>query len=190
MTAIAAWTVFVLAAGWFWQGPTPWRKTQQFRQHSLAPFVPSPHPVVEKMLEVARVKRGEVVFDLGCGDGRVLITAVRKFGARGVCIELSPDLVRQTREEIRRLGLEDRIEVIQGNLMDADLRRADVVTLYLLTSSNELLKPKLESSLRRGARVVSHDFIVPGWEAERVEKVHAAGRVHTIYVYSMPPKRH
>ncbi len=190
MTATAAWTVFVLAAGWLWQGAVPWRKTQQFRQHSLAPFVPSPQAVVEKMLEAARVKRGETVFDLGCGDGRVIITAVRKFGARGVCIELSPDLVRQTREEVKRLGLDDRIVIIEGNLMDADLRAADVVTLYLLTSSNELLKPKLESSLKRGARVVSHDFIVPGWEAEQVEKVKAAGRVHTIYVYSMPPKRH
>lgn len=189
MTAIAAWTLFVLVTGWVWQGTTPWRKSQQFRQQSLAPFVPSPPPVVEKMLEAARVKPGETVYDLGCGDGRVLITAVRKFGARGVCIELAPDLVRQAREEIRRQGLEDRIEVIHGNLMDADLRNADVVTLYLLTSSNELLKPKLESSLRRGARVVSHDFIVPGWEAERVEKVKASGRVHTIYVYSMPPRR-
>ncbi|MCS7315314.1 MAG: methyltransferase domain-containing protein [Bryobacterales bacterium] len=189
MTALTAWTVILLAAGWLWQGGAPWRKTQQFRQQSLAPFVPSPHPVVEKMLEAARIKRGETVFDLGCGDGRVLITAARKYGARGVCIELSPDLVRQTREQIRRLGLEDRIEVIEGDLMNADLRSADVVTLYLLTSSNELLKPKLESSLRRGARVISHDFIVPGWEAERVEKVYASGRVHTIYVYSMPPRR-
>lgn len=188
MTAVAAWAALMLAAGWLWQGPAPWRKNQQFRQHSLAPFVPSPPAVVDKMLEAARVRRGETVFDLGCGDGRVLITAVRKFGARGVCIELAPDLVRQVREEIRRLGLEDRIEVIHGDLMDADLRSADVVTLYLLTSSNELLKPKLESSLKRGARVVSHDFIVPGWKADRVEKVHSSGRTHTIYVYSMPPR--
>jgi len=140
---------------------------QKFRQESLAPFVPSPPQVVEKMLEAAGVKPGETVYDLGCGDGRILITAARKYGARGVCIELSPELAERTARQVRALGLQDRIRVIQGNLLDADLRSADVVTLYLLTSSNERLKPKLESSLRRGARVVSHDFIIPGWEATR-----------------------
>lgn len=162
---------------------------QKFRQESLAPFVPSPPQVVEKMLEAAGVKPGETVYDLGCGDGRILITAARKYGARGVCIELSPELAERTARQVRALGLQDRIRVIQGNLLDADLRSADVVTLYLLTSSNERLKPKLESSLRRGARVVSHDFIIPGWEATRVEKVQASGRTHTIYVYRVPPKR-
>jgi len=162
---------------------------QKFRQNSLAPFVPSPQVVVDKMLEAAGVKPGETVYDLGCGDGRILITAARKFQARGVCVEISPDLVRQTVRHIRELGLQDQIQVIEGNLLEADLRGADVVTLYLLTSSNERLKPKLEGSLRRGARVVSHDFIMPGWQAWKVEKVQASGRVHTIYVYRMPPQR-
>ncbi|MGB9605772.1 MAG: SAM-dependent methyltransferase, partial [Bryobacteraceae bacterium] len=164
------WAGFLLLATWLWTAPSQFYKTQRFRQHSLAPFVPSPHQVVEKMLEAAAVKPGETVYDLGCGDGRILITAVRKHKARGVCVEISPELVQKTRQEIRRLGLEGQIEVIEGNLLDVDLHSADVVTLYLLTSSNELVKPKLESSLRRGARVVSHDFMVPGWEADRVEK--------------------
>lgn len=162
---------------------------QKFRQDSLAPFVPSPQAVVEKMLEAAELKPGETVYDLGCGDGRILITAAKKFHARGVCVEISPELVRQTARQVRELGLQDQIQVIEGNLLEADLRGADVVTLYLLTSSNERLKPKLEASLRRGARVVSHDFIMPGWRAWRVEKVPASGRVHTIYVYRMPPQR-
>jgi len=190
MTASLGWTGCLLLAALISPASLQLHKTQRFRQQSLAPFVPSPHAVVEKMLEAAAVKPGETVYDLGCGDGRILIAAVRKFRARGVCVELSPELVQKTRQEIRRLGLEDRIQVIEGDLLDADLRQADVVTLYLLTSSNEILKPKLESSLRRGARVVSHDFIIPGWEAERVEKVQASGRTHTIYVYRMPPKRH
>lgn len=175
----------VCLAGLAWCQPSAVKK---FRQESLAPFVPSPPAVVEKMLEAAEVKPGEIVYDLGCGDGRIPITAVRKYKARGVCVELSPELARRTAERIRELGLQDRIQIIEGNLLETDLHRADVVTLYLLTSSNEKLKPKLESSLRRGARVVSHDFIIPGWQANRVEKVQASGRTHTIYVYQMPPK--
>jgi predicted RNA methylase len=190
MTSVRSVGGLLLLVALAWSASWQLHKIRQFRQQSLAPFVPSPHAVVEKMLEAAAIKPGETVYDLGCGDGRILITAVRKYRARGVCVELSPDLVRKTREEIQRLGLEDRIQVIEGNLLDADLRQADVVTLYLLTSSNEILKPKLESSLRRGARVVSHDFIIPGWEAVRVEKVQASGRTHTIYVYTMPPKKH
>ncbi len=173
-----------LAAWW-----APAQKPHKFREDSLAPFVPSPPLVVEKMLEAAGVKPGETVYDLGCGDGRILIAAARKYRARGVCVELSPELARQTARQVRELGLQDQIRVIEGDLLEADLHAADVVTLYLLTSSNERLKPKLESSLRRGARVVSHDFIIPGWMASRVEKVQASGRVHTIYVYQMPPKR-
>ncbi len=182
-----AWLVLGLAAliGRAWD-----RNFQQkFREQSLAPFVPSPQAVVDKMLELADVKPGETVYDLGCGDGRILITAARKFKARGVGVELSPDLARRTHERIRELGLQDQIQIIEGNLMDVDLRAADVVALYLLTSSNQQLKPKLEASLKRGARVVSHDFVIPGWQPSRVEKVEVSRRVHTIYLYHMPPKQ-
>lgn len=164
--------------------------SQKFREDSLAPFVPSPQAVVDKMLEVAGVRAGETVYDLGCGDGRILITAARKFKARGVGVELSPELARRTHRRIRELGLQDEIRIIEGNLLEVDLRAADVVALYLLTSSNEQLKPKLESSLKRGARVVSHDFVIPGWQPSRVEKVEVSRRVHTIYLYEMPPKAH
>ena len=156
---------------------------------SLAPFVPSPESIVQRMLEAARVKPNEVVYDLGCGDGRVLVLAAQKFGARGVGVELSPKQVQMATDNIRKQGLEGRITVIQGDLMDTDLREADVVTLYLLTSSNELLRPKLEKQLKAGARVVSHDFEVRGWKPVRVEKVGAHNRVHPIYVYEMPPKK-
>jgi precorrin-6B methylase 2 len=141
------------------------------------------------MLEAAELKPGEMLYDLGCGDGRIPIAAARDYKARGMCVELSEELVQRTRREIARLGLEKSVEVWQGNLLEADLKPADVVTLYLLTSSNELLKPILEKSLKSGARVVSHDFVMRGWKPNRIETVDAAGRTHMIYVYRMPPRK-
>lgn len=155
----------------------------------LAPYVPSPQVVVERMLEAANLKPGETVYDLGCGDGRILITAAREFKAKGVGIELSADLVRQAQDQVNRMGLQNRVSIMQGDLLTADLRGADVVTLYLLTSSNERLKPLFEKSLRPGARVVSHDFAIRGWKPELVDSVQATNRTHTIYVYQMPKSK-
>ncbi len=155
----------------------------------LAPFVPSPQSVVERMLEAADVKSGDTVYDLGCGDGRIVITAARDFKAKGVGVELSADLARSAQDQVRRLGLQNRVTIQQGNLMDVDLRPADVVTLYLLTSSNDRLKPMFEKSLHRGARVVSHDFAIRGWKPSSVEEVEVSSRIHKIYVYVMPPAK-
>ena len=140
------------------------------------------------MLEAASLRPGEVVYDLGCGDGRVLVTAIQKFkAAKAVGVELSSKVAKAALDTIRGLGLQDRAKVIHGNLMEQDVTEADVVTLYLLTSSNELLRPKLEKSMRPGSRVVSHDFEVKGWKPDRVEKAYSYNRLHTIYVYQMPP---
>lgn len=151
----------------------------------LAPYVPSPQAVVERMLEAAALKPGETVYDLGCGDGRILITAARRFRAKGVGVELSAELASQTLEHVKRLGLQNRITIIHGDLLEADVSPADVVTLYLETSSNARLKPRLEQSLKSGARVVSHDFAMRGWKPARVEKVEVSNRTHTIYVYEI-----
>ncbi len=156
---------------------------------SLAPFVPSPQPIVERMLSAANLKPGETLFDLGCGDGRVLITAAKKFGAKAVGIELSPKLVEAANEEIKANHLEDQVKVIQGDLLEADLSSADVVTIYLLTHSNDKLRPNLEKYLKHGARVVSHDFQVRGWKPIRVDKLEVYRRTHSIYVYEMPVER-
>ncbi|HVZ32568.1 MAG TPA: methyltransferase domain-containing protein, partial [Polyangiaceae bacterium] len=158
---------------------------QGVRAERLAPYVPSPQPVVERMLEAAELKPYETVYDLGCGDGRILITAAREFNAKAVGVELSDKLVRQAQDQVRKLGLQNRVTVIEGDLMKVDLKPADVVTVYLLTSANEGLKPAFEQSLRKGARVVSHDFQIRGWRPERVETVEASNRTHTIYVYVM-----
>jgi ubiquinone/menaquinone biosynthesis C-methylase UbiE len=155
----------------------------------LAPFVPSPQTVVERMLEVADLKPGETVYDLGCGDGRILVAAARQFRAKAVGVELSDALVKQDREQIKKLGLDNRVTIIQGDLMQTDLRSADVVTVYLLTEVNDRLKPLFEKSLHRGARVVSHDFKIRGWKPDRVDEVVVSGRAHKIYVYVIPPHK-
>jgi SAM-dependent methyltransferase len=157
---------------------------------NLAPYVSSPQRIVERMLEAANLKPGETIYDLGCGDGRFLITAVQKFGAKAaVGVELSKNLVKLVTERIRQSGIENRAKVIHADLLDVDVSPADVVILYLLTDSNELVRPKLEKSLRPGARVVSHDYQVRGWKPNVVEKAQAYNRTHTIYVYQMPPEK-
>ncbi|RLE54897.1 MAG: hypothetical protein DRJ40_09870 [Thermoprotei archaeon] len=135
------------------------------------------------MLQLAEVKPGEVVYDLGCGDGRVLIIAAREFGARAVGIEIRKDLYEQCIKKIKELGLEDRVKVIHGNFFEVDISEADVVFLYLLTSVNERLRPKLEKELKPGARVVSHDFEVLGWKPVKVEDLYEEWRSHRIYLY-------
>ncbi|MGC8542668.1 MAG: class I SAM-dependent methyltransferase [Vulcanisaeta sp.] len=150
------------------------------------PFVPTPEVVVRRMLQLANVKRGEVVYDLGCGDGRIVIMAAREFGAQSACIEIRKDLYEQTLRRVKDLGLEDRVKVIYGNFFEESLSEADVVTMYLLTSVNERIKPKLERELRPGVRVVSHDFEVPGWKPLIVEDLYEEWRSHKIYLYKIP----
>jgi len=156
---------------------------------SLAPYVPSPPQIVEKMLEAAELKANEVVYDLGSGDGRVLITAAKRFHAMAVGVEISPKLAKEATERIHAEGLDERARVIEGDAMQVDLSEADVVVLYLLTSSNELLRPNLERTLRSGSRVVSHDFEVRGWNPVKVLQEEAHGRMHRIFVYRMPTSR-
>ena len=158
---------------------------QQFNSDNLAPYIPSPQIVVDRMLELARVKPGETVYDLGSGDGRILITAARKFKAKAVGIELSPELCKATAEKVARLGLQDQIKVVHDNLLKVDLSPADVVTIYLLTSSNSRLRPNLEKYLHPGARVVSNDFEIRGWTAKEVVTLKIDGTQHTIYLYEI-----
>ncbi len=164
---------------------------QQHIKHyanSLAPYVASPQEIVDRMLQLADLKPGETLYDLGSGDGRILITAVTRFKAKAVGVEISDDLVNSTNERIHRLGLDNDAHVIHGNFLDVDLSPADVVTLYLATYANEMLRPNLEKYLRNGARVVSHEYTVPGWKPNLVDK-DPEGHGHTIYLYVMPPKK-
>jgi tRNA A58 N-methylase Trm61 len=153
----------------------------------IAPFVPSPNSVVEYMLKLADLKAGEVLFDMGSGDGRTVIMAAKTFGARGVGIELREDLAKKALATIHENGLEDRVTIMNGSMFDVNLSSADVVYLYLTTSANEKIRPKLESDLKKGARVVSHDYEIIGWKPEKVENFCENPQLgypsHTIYLY-------
>jgi SAM-dependent methyltransferase len=164
---------------------TAFGQSSKVPRNNLAPYVHSPQNVVERMLEVAQVKPGETVYDLGSGDGRVLIAAAQRFQARGVGIELSERAAKASVQRSKELQLDQQIRIVHGNLLEADLSEADVVTIYLLTKSNDMLRPNLEKYLKVGARVVSHDFEIPGWEAARVEEVEAHKRIHKLFLYEV-----
>lgn len=141
-----------------------------------APFITTPPDVVERMLRFAGTGAGDVVVDLGSGDGRIVMDAARKFGARGVGIELDPVLVQKSRELVREADLADRVSIVQGDVLQADISQASVVTLYLLPSLIGRLQPRLIDELRPGTRIVSHAFYMPSWKADRTERVRIAQR--------------
>ena len=150
---------------------------------SLAPHVPTAEDVVRKMLELAEIKSGERLYDLGSGDGRIIIMAARDFGAEAIGVELRDDLVQLTRKKIEELGLVDRVKVVHGDLMQTDVHDADIVTLYLTTTANERIAPKLEKELRPGTRIVSFCFRMPGWEPTKTLNL----ETRTLYLYTLPP---
>jgi ubiquinone/menaquinone biosynthesis C-methylase UbiE len=150
----------------------------------LVPYVPTPIPVIDAMLNAVNANSEDIVYDLGCGDGRILFRAVEKFGVKkAVGIEIRKELVEATLGKIRKKGLEEKIRIIHGNFFDIPISEATVVTLFLLTTVNKMLRPKLEKELRKGARVVSHEFEIPGWEPDKVTVIHDGILTHKIYAY-------
>jgi SAM-dependent methyltransferase len=147
-------------------------------------FVPTPNDVVNKMLELARVTARDVVYDLGCGDGRIVITAAQKYGARGVGIDIDPQRIREARDNASRGKVNDKVRFIQADLFEADIGEATVVTLYLLTDLNLKLRPKLMADLKPGTRVVSHAFAMGDWQPERSERVNGSA----VYLWRIPPR--
>jgi SAM-dependent methyltransferase len=150
------------------------------------PYVPTPQPVVEAMLKLAGVKAGDVVYDLGCGDGRIVITAVKQFQAkRGVGIDLDPQRVKESVENAKQAGVSDKVELRQGDVLKLEsVADADVVTLYLYPSVNKKLEPMLRKTLKPGARVVSHEFGMGDWKPDRTERAKdARGSDHLLYLW-------
>jgi len=142
------------------------------------------------MLLMAGLKPGEVFFDLGAGDGRTVIMAAKDFEARAVGVELREDLVKKALGTVYEEGLQDRITIVNGDMFNVDLTSADVIFLYLTTSANEKVKPKLEAELKRGVRIVSHDYEIVGWKPLKVENFCENQLLgypsHTIYLYVKP----
>ena len=154
-----------------------------FQSKKIVPFVPSPQEVVDKMIDLAGVKQGDVVYDLGSGDGRIVVAAAKK-GAKAVGFEIDGDLVKQSQENIRAAGVQDSAEIRQQDILTVDLSPASVVTMYLLPDVNLKLKPNLLSQLKPGSRVVSHSFDMGDWKPDKAERVE--GR--TIYLWIIPAK--
>src|SRR3954465_4794174 len=152
---------------------------------NLAPYIPTPEVIVMRMLEAGHVKPDDVVYDLGSGDGRIVIMAAQKFGARAVGVEIMPDLCLKATQRIKSLGLDDRVRILEDSLFRVDLSPATVVTMFFLTTSNERLKPSLEKYLKPGARVVSNEFPIKGWKTTEVVHVKNGTMNHSIYVYEM-----
>ena len=147
-------------------------------------YVPTPMAVVDAMLQLAKVTSTDVIYDLGCGDGRIPVAAARKFGARGVCIDIDPERIREADENIARSGVGDKVRTVQGDLFQQPLGEATVVTLYLLDSVNERLLPKLRRELKPGTRIVSHAFRMGAWAPEQTLTVD--GR--RLFFWTIPPR--
>lgn len=148
-------------------------------------YVPTPEPVVDAMLELARVQDGDVLYDLGSGDGRIPVTAAREYGVRAVGIDIDPTRTAEARTNVRNAGVEDLVTIRQGDLFEADISEANVVTLYLLDSLNQKLRPKLLRELEPGTRIVSHAFTMGDWEPEAEQRVDGT----MIYLWTVPPRQ-
>jgi 16S rRNA A1518/A1519 N6-dimethyltransferase RsmA/KsgA/DIM1 with predicted DNA glycosylase/AP lyase activity len=158
---------------------------QENPSEKLAPYYPTPETIVEKMLQLGGLKSGEKMFDLGSGDGRIVIMAASKFHADATGVEFDKDLWKQSMDRIRSLGLDKQARIIHGDVMRQDYSSANLLTVYLLPLSNDKLRPLLEKQLKKGTRVIAHDFEFSGWTPEKVEQVEddGEGRSHTLYLY-------
>lgn len=159
------------------------------RVHQQAParlpdviYVPTPTDVVEAMLDAAKVSSSDIVYDLGCGDGRIVITAAKKYGARGVGIDIDPQRIKEATANAQQSGVADNVRFLQADLFETDISEASVVTLYLLASLNLKLRPKLLRELKPGTRVVSHAFDMGDWKPEQELNVH--GR--RVFLWTIP----
>ena len=155
-----------------------------FENKKIVPFVPTPQDVVDKMIELGGVKKGDTVYDLGSGDGRIVITAAKK-GAKAVGFEIDGDLVKESRENIKKAGVQNSAEIRQQDILTVDLSAASVVTMYLLPDVNLKLRPNVLSQMKPGSRIVSHAFDMGDWKPDKTERVN--GR--TIYLWIVPAKK-
>jgi len=168
-------------------GLAPWAHAQDQAAPTRGPdviYVPTPNEVVDTMLKMAAVTKADTVYDLGCGDGRIVIAAAQKYGARGVGIDIDPERVAEATANVRKGNVADRVKIVRGDLFETDISEATVVTLYLLTDLNLKLRPKLMRDLKPGTRVVSHAFNMGDWKPERQATVQST----TVYLWRIPPR--
>ena len=175
-----------LLLGLVWLAGAQEPNLQEF-ENKLAPSVGAPEHAVDKMLDMANLKPGETLYDLGCGDGRILVAAAQRYRIKGVGIEISRREAEKAAENVRKHKLQNQVTIVHGNFMHTDLSSANVVTLYLATEANDTLRPNLEHYLRPNTRVVSYDYPIPGWKPmDTSESQGHHGDTHMIYLYEVP----
>jgi SAM-dependent methyltransferase len=151
------------------------------------PFVPTPQPVVDEMLRLAAPKEGEMLYDLGCGDGRIVVTAAKKYKVKGIGVDIDPQRIKESNENAKKEGVTDRVKFLEKNLFEMDFSDADILCMYLLTSVNAKLKPKILEDMKPGARVVSHAFDMGDWKPDKTVQV-ASSNNRTVYFWLIPAR--
>ncbi|HEY7320784.1 MAG TPA: methyltransferase domain-containing protein [Candidatus Binatia bacterium] len=150
----------------------------------IVPYVPTPQEVVERMLELAQVKKGDVVYDLGSGDGRIVVTAAKKYGVKAIGFEIDPERIKESAENIKKAGVGDLVEIRQQDIRTVDLSPATVLTMYLLPEVNLMIRPNIWKQMKPGSRVVSHDFDMGDWKPLKTEHIKdSSGWDHTLYLW-------
>ena len=159
---------------------------QAQERHLDVPYVPTKYPVVDEMLKLANVQKSDLLIDLGCGDGRIVVSAAQKCGARAIGVDIDPDRIQESQENVAKAGVKDHVKFIQGDLFQADVHEASVVSLYLLTSVNLKLRPRLIRELAPGTRVVSHNFGMDAWKPDKSTSVTVDEISHDVFLWIIP----
>jgi SAM-dependent methyltransferase len=165
-------------------------QAQDIESKKIVPYVPTPQDVVDRMLELAQVKKGDVVYDLGSGDGRIVVTAAKKYGVKAIGYEIDPERIRESHENIKKAGVEKLVEIKQQDIRTVDLSGASVLTMYLLPEVNMMLRPNIWNQMKPGSRVVSHDFDMGDWKPVKTEHIKdSSGWDHTLYLWRVEAKK-
>jgi tRNA G37 N-methylase Trm5 len=162
----------------------------QAQEGKIVPYVPTPQEVVDRMLELAQVKKGDVVYDLGAGDGRIVVTAAKKYGVRAIGFEIDPQRIKESTENITKAGVGHLVEIRQQDIRTVDLSPASVLTMYLLPEVNLMIRPNIWKQMKPGSRVVSHDFDMGDWKPLKTENMKDASNWdHALYLWHVPQKQ-
>lgn len=154
------------------------------QEGKIVPYVPTPQEVVERMLELAQVKKGDVVYDLGSGDGRIVVTAAKKYGVKAIGFEIDPERIKESHENIKKAGVEKLVEIRQQDIRTVDLSGANVLTMYLLPEVNLMIRPNIWKQMKPGSRIVSHDFDMGDWKPLKTEHIKDGSTWdHTLYLW-------
>jgi SAM-dependent methyltransferase len=154
------------------------------QEGKIVPYVPTPQEVVERMLSLAQVKKGDVVYDLGSGDGRIVVTAAKKYGVKAIGFEIDPERIKESHENIKKAGVENLVEIRQQDIRTVDLSGATVLTMYLLPEVNLMIRPNIWKQMKPGSRVVSHDFDMGDWKPLKTEHIKdGSSWDHTLYLW-------